>query len=226
MTENQTVGTDAQSGAEGTPNQPVSPPAQTPIQGDVTQLLAGLGEKIGSLESQLRGLQGRQDKTDNNFQAQLAKLNQYKQQGLTEPEALAEMEADDATEQRWKSFDQRLSQIAAALGSGGTAPGAQQMVAKALDSYKLDPKDPFVAAQMQGKSFANETEAELFAARVFRDKALSPNPNPAQASTSPGGFQAAANADELAAEMQVLSRNPTQNMARIVEIGKILKAGG
>src|SRR5687768_10239400 len=131
MTENQTVGTDAQSGAGSTPSEPVSQQAQTPIEGDVTKLLAGFGEKFESLEKQLRGLQGRQDMAETNFQTQLAKFNQIKSQGnLSDEQAMEVMQKGDAEAQRWTALEQKLDGLAARLTGAGTQADGQQAVTK------------------------------------------------------------------------------------------------
>jgi len=174
MTENQTVGDGAGSGASETPNSQVSQQAQAPIEGDVTKMLAEFGGKLDSLGKELRGLQGRQDRSETSygdFQKQLARLNQYKSQGFDDAEALAEMEADDAAASRWKTLEQKIESLAGRLAGVGTQADTQQMVAAALNEYGLDPKDPYVAGRLAGQTFTTKEQAELFAARIFRDKA-------------------------------------------------------
>lgn len=226
MTDTTNVGTAGEPGAGSTPSEPVSPQPQAPIAGDVHALLAELGGKLDSFGKELRGLQGRQDRSENqysNFQSQLARLQSYKDQGLTDAQALAEMESDDRAEQRWQNLEKQMQELAAVIQRGGTQANPQQFVAQALTSYGLDPKDPFVAAKLAGQSPKNETEAELLAARIFRDKALAPPTNPSQQSAQPGQSAAGAtDVDALAAEYDRLSENPAANFGRMEEIQKIL----
>jgi hypothetical protein len=225
MTDNLNVGTEAPGGADGTPSQSVSPQAQQPIDSDATKLLASLEskfvERFTNLEKQITGLggvQSRIDQSQNAFQAQLARYNQLTEKGFKPEEAITEMQRVDADAQWRQSLESKLNQLAAALGSGGTAPGAQQMVAKVFEQYQLDPKDPYVASQLQGKSFANETEAELFAARVFRDKALSPNPNLAQQSSTPGAASGSNDVQAKIERLTELQRTPTRNRDEILRL--------
>jgi hypothetical protein len=221
MAANPNVGAEAQSGAEGTPSQSVSQPAQPPIEGNVTQLLAGLGDKLGSLESQLRGLQGRQDKTENNFQAQLAKYQQYTKQGLKHEEALYEMQSDEVAEQRWQKVDdlaKKLDDLAARFNGGGTpANGQQQKVAEVFESIGLDVKDPRVASALLTKYESTE-QVELAAYRLSRQIQQSPNPNPAQSPSLQSGGNAGVNVDALAQEYDALMRDPSANFQRMSEI--------
>lgn len=229
MTENQNVDADAQAGAEGTPSPDVSQQAQTPIDGDVTKLLAGLeskfAEKFSSLEKQVTGLggvQSRIDQSQNAFQAQLAKLNQYKSQGMSEPEALAEMESDDRAEQRWTSLEQKLDQLAGRIASGGTAQNEQQSVAKVFEAVGLDPKDPRVAVALT-KRYENTDQVELAAYRLQKDLAQSPNPSPAQDASLNGQANLnAVNLDALSAEYNTLVKDPAANLERMSEIKKEL----
>lgn len=178
---NQTVGTPAPNGAAGKPNQPVSP-AQNPIDGDVAKLLAGLGEKFDGLQKELRGLQGRQDKSENNFQAQLARLEQYEKQGLSRPEAVAKMQSDDAAESRWTNLEKKLDTLAAQFANGGTQANDNSSVAKVFESLGLDLKDTRVASALVRK-YENADQVELTAYRLQRELAQSPNPTSAQSAS-------------------------------------------
>lgn len=183
------VGTPAP-GADGQPVQPVSGGEAKPIDGDTIRLLTELGGKFTTLEKELRGLQGRQDKNEKTvggFQEQFARFNQIKTQGnLTDEQAMAEINRIDLFTTWQTNLEQKIDALAGRLGGIGTTPTEQQMVAEVLTEFKLDPKDTFVASQLQGKQFANRTEAEAFAGRVLRDKLSAPSPNPALGATLPG----------------------------------------
>jgi len=179
MAANPNVGTDPQAGAGSTPSEPVSPQVPAPIESDVTKLLAGLGEKFDGLQKELRGLQGRQDKSENNFQAQLARLKQYTNQGMSETEAIAEMQSDDAAEQRWTNLEKKLDGLADQFASGGTQANGQQAVTKVFEAIGLDVKDPRVASALLTQ-YKTAEEVELAAYRLQRQIQQSPNHNPAQ----------------------------------------------
>lgn len=224
------VGTTAAGGAEGQPVQPVSPAPEAPIGGDAIKLLTEFGGKLTGLEKELRGLQGRQDrneKTVGSFQEQLARFNQVKAQGnLSDEQALDVLQKQDAEQSRWTNLEKRLDELAGRLGGIGSTPTEQQMVAKVMSEFKLDPKDPFVAAQFQGKVFANETEAEAFAGKVLRDKVNSNQPNQAQAASSPGSASTPGNPDEKFLQLQELYKNYTSNRPAIEALESELKAAG
>ena len=212
MAANPNVGAEAQPGAEVSPDPPVSQQAQPPIGDDVTKMLAGLGEKFDGLQKELRGLQGRQDRTENNFQAQLARFNQIKTQGnFSDEQAMAEMQQMDAEETRWKTLEQKLDDLAGRIASGGTQASGQQAVTKVFESIGLDVKDPRVASALLTQ-YKTAEEVELAAYRLQHQIQQSPNPNPAQqasltGATSPG----AATLDAIYAQYQEAFKNPTQN---------------
>lgn len=223
---NQTVGANGGNGAGGQPSQPVSQPPAQPIQGDVSQLLAGLeskfSEQFSSLSKELRGLQGRQDKSENTFRQQLAKMNQYKSQGLTDDEALAEMESDTASEARWTRLEQRLEDLAGRIaGVGAPANGQQQAVADVFSTIGLDLKDPRVAVAMT-KQYKDADAIELAAYRLLRDTA-SPQSNTAQ-NASLQGSSSSVSVDNLLASMD--SAMLKGDFGAMQEIEKQLKAAG
>ena len=224
MTENQTDGNGAVSGGQGDqPSQSSSPITPKPFDGDVANLFNSLEGKLNerftsiekNLSERLGRVQGTVDRSQNDFRQWLGQVEQYEKQGLSRDEAISELEADKAADQWKQSLEKKIDDLAGRLGGIGNTNGAQQMVAKVFESYKLDPKDPYVASQLQGKSFANETEAELFAARVFRDKALSPNPNLAQQSSTPGQGTSGSQGDARVTHLQELMKRPSDNRIAI-----------
>ncbi len=93
-------------------------------------------------------------------------------------------------EQTDQQFRDNVNLIAQAIRSGGALPAGPGTtsgvdLAPVLSAYKLDPKDPYVAAKLSGKQFKDATEAELYVGQIFRDKTLAPNPNQAQQPTTP-----------------------------------------
>src|SRR3990167_3701399 len=115
MTTTPIVGEADPAGADGQPVQPVSQADAKPIEGDAIKLLTELGGKYDTLVKELRGLQGRQDKSEksvNDFQGQLARYTQYTDRGLKPDEALAEMQRVDADAQWRQSLETKLDNLA------------------------------------------------------------------------------------------------------------------
>ncbi len=232
--ETQTLGIASPETAAATqPGQSAQTEVQQPSIGDVLETLKGIAEKQSSFESQLRGLQGVQQKTNNElggFRQQLAQLNRYKADGMSDEEALAEMEADNASNQRWQAVEQTLQTVLARLDGGGTAQNAQRtttdILSSALSQYQLDPKDPYVAGRLAGQSPKTETEAELLAARIFKDQKLAPPTNPSQQSSTPANNSGAGvDYNALSAEYDALSKGDITDPAvfqRMTEIKKEL----
>lgn len=223
MTENQTVGGEGNVGASGTPNPQVSQTPQTPIQGDVTQLLtqleSRLEEKFGNITKEVRGLQSRQDKSENTFQQQLARMEQLTSKGLTKEEALSTMQKED-NEYQWRSsLEKKLDDILAGrIAGAGTQANGQQKVAEVFAQVGLDPKDPRVAQHLV-KSYETPEQMELAAFRLQRELASTPSPNSAQAASLQGQSQQV-DFNSLAAEYDQLAKNPTAKGAttRMAEI--------
>jgi hypothetical protein len=218
MAANPNVGADAQAGAGGQPDQPVSPQAQSPIESEATKLLAALESKLDgrfkSLEDNLTGLkkvQGDIDRSRNAFQEQLARLKQYQAQGLSEPDALAAMQKDDGEAQWRTSLEKKLDTLAAQLANGGTQASGQQTVAKVFEAIGLDVKDPRVASALLTQ-YKSADEVELAAYRLQHQIQQSPNPNPAQNPSLTGSTsQRAADLEAVYAQYQEAFREPTKN---------------
>lgn len=224
MAENSNVGSGADGGAAGSPDQQVSQQTSQPIESDVHQMLKAYGEKLESVTKELRGLQGRQDRSDNqtnDFRKQLARLQQYKTEGMSDEEALAEMEADDASTRRWQVLEQKIDGLAARFEGVGNTSNSQQMVTTVLSEYGLDPKDPFVAGKLAGQNPTTKEQAEILAGRILRDKALAPQTNPAQQSATPGTPGGGTPADPMV-KLQELMKDPVRNRKEIAEVKKQL----
>lgn len=230
MTEtNPNVGSAPVTGAEGTPNPAVSPQGTQPI-GDVTQLFSSFESKFASqidtLTKELRGLQSKQDKTGNDFTERLARLEQYEKRGLSRQEALAEMDADDESNKRYMTLEQRLAEIAARLENGGTQSNRQQQVAQVFASKGLDPKDPRIAPFLV-KDYSSPEAMELAAYRLREELASTPNPTPAQQASLTSAPAKSANLDELYNQLAVAFKEPSKNRQLIKDLEvKIKEAGG
>ena len=200
---------------------------------DATKLqtaIEAMARKLEEVDARSRALQSDKDRGVTKATKELADLKRQ----FAEIEKLkgSGLELDDAVEEF--DFRETVRQLKDQIGklnpaspqtAGNGASGAVD-VAQVLQQYQLDPKDAYVASQMQGKTFANQTDAELFAARVFRDKTLSPNPNPAQAPSTPASSAGGNNAESLISRLQDLQKFPTKNKAEINELYKTLEARG
>lgn len=191
MTEQPIVGNAPATGAEGTPNPAVSPQGTQPIEG-ADQLLSALrGEfknQFEGLTKEIRGLQSRQDKSENRFAEQLARLDSYQGQGLSREQALAKMNAEDADVNWRQSLESKLDSLTAQLASVGTQANGQQKVAEVFATVGLDPKDPRVAPFLV-KEYKTPEAMELAAFRLKDELSKSPNPTPAQSATLQGSPQ-------------------------------------
>lgn len=230
MTINQNVGTDVGSGAGSTPSEPVSPSESKPIEGDVSKLLADFGKRLEGIEKGVGGLrevQGNIDRSQSAFRDQLARLSQYKAQGLDDNQALAEMEADDAADNRWKSLEQKIEGLAARLAGAGTQADGQQAVTKVFETVGLDVKDPRVASALM-KQYANPDEVELTAYRLLNQISQSPNPTTAQSASLPGGGAQGSSAqlDAVYAQYEEAAKHPTKNAALLQTLETQMKELG
>lgn len=200
MTTNPNVGSEPANGAAGTPNPAVSPQGTPPIEG-ADQLLSVLRGEISkqfeTFGKELRGLQSRQDKTENRFVEQLAKLDKYEKNGLSRDEALAKMDADEAETNWRKNFEAKIDQLAALVGSAGTQPNRQQVVSEVFSNVGLDPKDPRVAAHLV-KEYKDEKEMKLAAYELKEELSKTPSPTQAQGASLQGKPELKQSVEELA----------------------------
>lgn len=210
-------------GAEGTPNSPVSPQSQPSIEGNVAELITALegkfSEQFTSLSKELRGLQSRQDKSDNSFQQQLARLEQLTSKGMSKEEALSTMQKEDS-ESTWRAnLEKQLQDLASLVQGGGTPATAQQKTAETFAKLGLDTQDPRVAPFL-AKQYPNAEAMELAAYRLKDELSKSPSPSSAQSASLQGGANTPVNVNELTAEYDRLSKNPSAkgNMKRMAEI--------
>lgn len=226
MTDQPNVGAVEGSGAADSPSQTVSSSTTKPIEGDAHQLLTVMESKFEALTRELRGLQSRQDKSETNFQQQLARFNQVKAKGnLSDEEAMSVLQQQDAEQNRWQTLEAKLDQLAARLESSGIQEKRQQTVAEVFASKGVDVKDPRVAPYLV-KEYKSDAERELAAYRLRDELASSPSPTQAQSASTTGTPQAPANVDALFERYTALSKNYTVNRAEIEQIEKELKAAG
>lgn len=192
----QNVAATADPGAGGTPNPPASNDQQATIEGEAQKLFDALAGKfderftsmmkpyLGQLEG-LKKVQGDVDRSQKTLKEQFAQLQKYKEAGLSDDEAIAEMEAD-AKADEWKSgIENQLKQLVQ-LVSGGASPNTQQTAASVFQKFGLDPKDPRVAPEL-AKTYKSTEEMEVAALKKFHEIQTSPNPSAAQLAAMNGG---------------------------------------
>lgn len=186
-------------GAEGTPSPAVSPKGTPPIEG-ADQLLSALrGEiksEIAGVLKEVRGLQSRQDKAENSFTEQLARLKNLTGQGLTEEQALARISAEDADVNWRKNLESKIDGLVAIVGSAGTQSNNQQVVSDVFSEEGLDLKDPRVAPHLV-KEYKSKDEMELAAARLRKQLAQTPSPTAAQGASLQGKPEVKQGVEEL-----------------------------
>jgi hypothetical protein len=188
------------------------------LQGELQSLKS---ETQSNKDKAVRATNERLNKLEGDVRPMLERALQHTANGKTAAEALNLVQSENEEYQT----KQALAEFAAAWKSGklpagfgaGTTTSQGVDMNKVLADFGLDPKDPFVAGSLNGKTFNTEADAELAAARILRAR-QSNQTNPAQQSAAPGELPTPTNYDALAAEYETLSRNPAANFQRMTEI--------
>ena len=207
---------------------PPSEPVLPVIDEKTIELLAGLGNKVESLEHELRGLQGRQDKaerTSSTLKNQLAEYDKLIKQGFEPDDAVAQIERGEQQKSVLQTLQEQVADLAKRLEGSGKPDNAKQEVVDAFSQFDLDLKDPRVVLEMQ-KSYKDKDQMELAAFKLAKQIGQSPNPNPAQDPANPGGKGQTVDYNKLAEEYNELSRTPTASghMERMTEIQKDMQS--
>lgn len=196
------------------------------LQGELQSLKS---ETQSNKDKAVRATNERLNKLEGDIRPMLERALQHTASGKSAAEALSLVQSENEENQT----KQALAEFAAAWRSGklpegfgaGNAQAQGVDVAKVLADYQLDPKDPFVAGKIGGKTFASEAEAELAVARIFRE-VKSNQTNPAQQPAPPGGSPGGSGVEAKIAKLQELQKRPSQNMAEIIKLTKELDASG
>lgn len=194
MLPNQNLNVDANAdGGSGASQSQESPNQQTPIDGEkLLQLLESkFADRFTSLEKNLTGqltglkkVQGDIDRSQNEFKNRLAELNKLTKSGMSQDEAIEALDRRDAERSQFETLQREIADLKSFIaGNGGT--GGQNTVTQVFQQYGLDVKDPRVSPSLS-KQYANKTEMELEALKVFHAIQTSPNPNAAQQSAMTG----------------------------------------
>lgn len=208
-------------GAAPEPQEQVS----KPIDDSAKNLLVELGGKISSLEKELRGLQGRQDKSESAIRSQLAEYDKLIKKGMSHDEAVETLENKQNETSTLTALQKQVADLAAHIKGNGNAQSASQEVVQAFADLGLDPKDPAVIIEMQ--KYKGVDDAVAGAYKFKKSMSQAPTPTQAQAPASPSA-PTAVNVSALQEELYGLVRTPTAKgaMTRIIEIQDALKKAG
>ena len=212
MDETQDVGI----GAEGTTTPPVSKPIESAPQ--QSQELLEIKKALELTRSELKGLQSRQDKEQNEVQRFMGEVKKRMAKGMSLEEAEQAVTAENQAAQK----DELLYKIAQKVGvldspstpaPAGNGQGQTVDVASTLSKYGLNENDPDVAAEL-----ASERDVEKAALRVALKRSKQPTPDASASSSVTGNAPPVSNDGELVAELQKLQKDPVRNAKKIREV--------
>lgn len=233
MAQNSNVGDPNLDGADG--NQPdVSQGQEKPIAGKPqgSDELSDLRKELVLLRRELGGLQSRQDKGQNEVQRFMEEVKQHMK---TNPGATLDEAEQAVTASRMaREKDDLLLRIAEKVGvlpSTSQAPAAgngvnvTDGVAQVIGKAGLDANSAEVIELIQ-KYGNSPLEFALGVGELKARMANKPQPSASASSTINANPSSRVDVDALAQEMAELYKNPSRNMARINEIGELLKKAG
>lgn len=212
--------------AETKPN--VSSPTSIENAPKASQEFLNFEKRLALTEKELKGLQSRQDKSQNEVQKFMGEIRKRMDDGMSLDEAEKAVNADIESAKR----DDLLYRIARKSGvldeplqpAAGNGEVVTVNTAKIFEGKGLDLKDPRVVLEMS-KTYKSDMEAELAAYKVRDALASTPNPTAAQSAALVGNVQnQKPDIAALTGEQQELMKNPTRNYARLAEIRKELAA--
>lgn len=198
----------------------------------------GLVNSIQSLKSgaqsekdrAVSGVNKRLDKFESDIRPLLERAHQLGTQNKSFDEALSSVQQ----EQSERDFRNAVMELSSRFNSGalptsagaGNTAGAGVDVGKVFAEYGLDLKDPFVAGKLGGKSFENSEQAELFAARILREKINTPPSDPAQQSANRSTPPISTNLDDLYSQYVDAFKEPSKNAELLETLEKQIKEAG
>lgn len=184
MTTNPNVDNLDQNGADGSPSQSVSSEQSGSIKDSdqLSKLLkAEIAEALKPVLSEVRGVQGRQDKDRTAFREFMDEFKKQKAKGLSDDQA--EVAAESSIKERTEAQSDKvlLRQIAEKVLGTSPAGNGVAVTANVVDVLKqfpdLDANDPDVIANVLSQNDADK--AELAASRLIRKRASQPSPSAA-----------------------------------------------
>lgn len=186
MTTNPNVDNLEQNGADGSPSQSVSSEQGGSIKDSdqLSKLLkAEIAEALKPVLSEVRGVQGRQDKDRTAFREFMDEFKKQKAKGLSDDQA--EVAAESSIKERTEAQSDKvlLRQIAAkvlGVSPAGNGVTVNANVVEVLKQFpELDANDPDVISKVL--SLTDAKEAELAIHRLVRQRS---NPTPVSASAA------------------------------------------
>lgn len=206
-------------GAGGATNSGVSP--EKPIDGapDQSQVLLKIQKDLELTRSELKGLQGRQDKETNEVQKFMGEVKKRMASGMSLEQAEQSITAEQTAAQK----DDLLFKIARKVGvldespsntAGNGSPVASDK-ASTLSMYNLDANDADVAEAIRGKS--DPMELKLAALEVAYKRATKPVADVSASPSVQGRPTPPASVDALTADYQKEMIAARGNRTAIVE---------
>lgn len=196
-------------GADGAPKPEVSQEADAFMREVMT-----LRDELKSLQGQLRGLQGRQDKDRNDLTAILEEFNALKASGLSNEAAQQAMIARRKEEERdaiIAELAQRLDELSPKPAAGNNGLGADA-VTRLLTSLEI-PADDAGALRIVSEYRDDQVRLAAELGRYAAQRAARPQPAPAHAAPVPSA-SSVDDAETVAKRLRELQRNPTPQNAR------------
>lgn len=228
--------TDNQTDSDQTQDTPSSENGDSKGSADVAKLLSAFEsftKRLDEVDERTKALQGDKDRGVNKtrkeveqLKQQIAEIEKFKKNGLSEDEAYDEVE-----------FRRNLSDVKDTLRklveaqtpTAGNGKGEGEETAKVFSEKGLDLKDPRVALELSRK-YGSPAEMELAAYKLKEALASTPNPNPAQAASAKGGTGSAAlsaqQIEELSGQRNELFKHKTANREELARIEKQLTEAG
>ena len=179
MTTNPNVDNLDQNGADGSPSQSVSSEQGGSIKDSdqLSKLLkAEIAEALKPVLSEVRGVQGRQDKDRTAFREFMDEFKKQKAKGLSDDQAevAAESSIKERTEaQSDKALLRQIAEKVLGASPAGNGVTASANVVEVLNQFNLDANDPDVIANVLSQS--DPDKAELAASRLARKRANPPS---------------------------------------------------
>ena len=222
MTDNLNVDNSNLNGGAGSPNQALSEGEGGSIKdaSELSKLLdAKLSEALKPILSEVRGVQGRQDKDRSAFKEFMDEFKTQKAKGLSDDQA--QVAAESSIKERTEAQNDKvlLRQVAENLGISPNGNGAVPQ-ASVIDSYELDANDPEVISQVLTQT--DPKDAELAALRLKLKRSTQPIPSPSAASSPAGSPSPIQDEGQKVAKLSELQKNPSKNREEINKLEKEL----
>lgn len=188
--------------------------------------IEALTKRLDEVDSRSKALQSDKDRGITKTKSEVeelkrkfAEIEKLKKSGLDEDTAFEELSFRDEI----RAVREQLKSLSPAQPStAGNGAGAVADKAKVIADYGLDGNDPEVIAEIVGKNFNSQLEAENAALKLAYRRAK-PTPSSVAASTAVvGSTPQIQNEGELVTRLAQLQKEPTKNREAIKELEKKL----